>query len=157
MPLPATATWKLPGDLGRRYGAVSGDLVASRARTRYGSRDGGVHNTATITGRTGAAGCVLAQPNFAGGYKSDNLIWIDLEMTGLLPDTDSIIEIATVVTDKELNILASGPALAIHQPEAVLAGMDAWNQNQHGSSGLLTRVRASDVSVGAGKPVSATA
>jgi oligoribonuclease len=82
-------------------------------------------------------------------HNRDNLIWIDLEMTGLKPDTDSIIEIATVVTDKELNILGAGPALAIHQPEPVLAGMDDWNQNQHGSSGLLARVRASDVSVGA--------
>jgi oligoribonuclease len=80
--------------------------------------------------------------------KSDNLIWIDLEMTGLKTDSDSIIEIATVVTDKELNILAAGPVLAIHQAESVLAGMDDWNQNQHGSSGLLTRVRASSVSVG---------
>jgi oligoribonuclease len=80
--------------------------------------------------------------------KNDNLIWIDLEMTGLKTDSDSIIEIATVVTDKELNILAAGPALAIHQPESVLAGMDDWNQHQHGSSGLLARVRASSVSVG---------
>jgi oligoribonuclease len=79
---------------------------------------------------------------------SDNLIWIDLEMTGLLPDSDRIIEIATVVTDKELNILAAGPVLAIHQPESALAAMDDWNQKQHGSSGLLARVRASDVSVG---------
>lgn len=78
--------------------------------------------------------------------KSDNLIWIDLEMTGLKTDSDSIIEVATVVTDKELNILATGPVLAIHQPESVLAGMDDWNQNQHGSSGLLVRVRASSVS-----------
>jgi oligoribonuclease len=79
----------------------------------------------------------------------DNLIWIDLEMTGLKPDTDAIIEIATVVTDKELTILAEGPVLAIHQPEAALAGMDDWNQKQHGSSGLLARVRASHVSVAA--------
>ena len=63
------------------------------------------------------------------------LIWIDLEMTGLLPDSDQIIEIATVVTDKDLNIIAEGPELAIHQPEEVLARMDAWNQRQHGSSG----------------------
>ncbi|HET9388385.1 MAG TPA: oligoribonuclease [Steroidobacteraceae bacterium] len=76
----------------------------------------------------------------------DNLIWIDLEMTGLKPDTDSIIEIATVVTDKELTVLAEGPVLAIHQSQEVLDRMDEWNQKQHGSSGLIARVRASDVS-----------
>ena len=60
-----------------------------------------------------------------------------------MPDSDQIIEIATVVTDKDLNVLAEGPELAIHQPEEVLARMDAWNQRQHGSSGLMARVRAS--------------
>jgi len=78
---------------------------------------------------------------------ADYLIWIDLEMTGLKPDSDAIIEIATVVTDKELGIIADGPVLAIHQGEEVLATMDAWNQRQHGSSGLLARVRASQVTV----------
>ncbi len=77
----------------------------------------------------------------------DYLIWIDLEMTGLKTDSDSIIEIATVVTDKELTVLADGPVIAIHQPEEVLARMDDWNQRQHGSSGLLARVRASRVTV----------
>ncbi len=72
-----------------------------------------------------------------------NMIWIDLEMTGLDPQNDSIIEIATVVTDKNLNVLAEGPVLAVHQPEAVLARMDDWNQKQHGGSGLIQRVRDS--------------
>jgi oligoribonuclease len=70
----------------------------------------------------------------------DNLIWIDLEMTGLCPDTDSIIEIATVVTDRNLQILAEGPQLAIHHEEARLLAMDDWNRNQHTKSGLWQRV-----------------
>ncbi|MBL8251185.1 MAG: oligoribonuclease [Candidatus Competibacter sp.] len=73
----------------------------------------------------------------------DNLIWIDLEMTGLNTQTDRIIEIATVVTDSQLAILAEGPTLAVHQSDAVLAAMDNWNQKQHGESGLIGRVRAS--------------
>ena len=77
---------------------------------------------------------------------NEHLIWIDLEMTGLKPDVDVIIEIATVVTDKQLNVIAEGPNLAIHQPESALAGMDEWNQKQHGSSGLIARVRASEIS-----------
>src|SRR6202035_4412031 len=71
---------------------------------------------------------------------------IDLEVTGLKPDADSILEIATLVTDKELNVIADGPVFAIHQPEEVLALMDEWNTKQHGSSGLAARVRASTVS-----------
>ena len=74
---------------------------------------------------------------------ADNLIWIDLEMTGLDTDHDLIIEIATIVTDTELKILAEGPVLALHQPEAALSQMDEWNTRQHGQSGLLERVRAS--------------
>src|SRR5213082_367909 len=77
----------------------------------------------------------------------DYLVWIDLEMTGLKPDTDSIIEIATMVTDRDLELVADGPVLAIHQPDEVLARMDDWNQRQHSSSGLLARVRASRTSV----------
>lgn len=72
-----------------------------------------------------------------------NLIWIDLEMTGLDTFNDQVIEIATVITDKELNILAQGPVIAIHQEDAVLDKMDEWNQKQHGQSGLVERVRAS--------------
>src|SRR3954464_6927627 len=76
---------------------------------------------------------------------SDHLIWIDLEMTGLKPESDVIIEIATVVTDKHLEVIAEGPNLAIHQPDAVLATMDEWNTRQHGASGLTTRVKASPI------------
>lgn len=74
-----------------------------------------------------------------------NLIWIDLEMTGLSPDRDRIIEIATLVTDKDLNVLAEGPVFAIHQSDEALAGMDEWNTRQHGQSGLTERVRQSSV------------
>lgn len=76
--------------------------------------------------------------------KRDNLIWIDLEMTGLNPDTDRIIEIATIVTDAQLNILAEGPMLAVHQSDEVLSQMDEWNTTQHGGSGLVDRVRQSE-------------
>jgi oligoribonuclease len=75
----------------------------------------------------------------------DNLIWIDLEMTGLVPESDLIIEIATIVTDKHLNVLAEGPVFAVHQTEAVLGAMDDWNRNQHGRSGLSARVLASAI------------
>ncbi|WP_299019650.1 oligoribonuclease [uncultured Photobacterium sp.] len=74
-----------------------------------------------------------------------NLIWIDLEMTGLDPETHQIIEIATIVTDAQLNILAEGPVLAIHQPEAELAKMDEWCTTTHTNSGLVERVRQSKV------------
>jgi oligoribonuclease len=79
----------------------------------------------------------------------DNLIWIDLEMTGLSPETDLIIEIATIVTDKHLTVLAEGPVIAVRQSAAVLAAMDDWNRKQHGSSGLAERVLASRVDTGA--------
>jgi oligoribonuclease len=72
-----------------------------------------------------------------------NLIWVDMEMTGLNPETDRIIEVAVVVTDPNLNILAEGPVFAIHQPDSVLDGMDAWNKGTHGRSGLIDRVKSS--------------
>ena len=74
-----------------------------------------------------------------------HLIWIDLEMTGLNPDSDLIIEIATVVTDKDLTIVANGPVLAVHQTDVALAAMDEWNQKHHGQSGLIERVKASTI------------
>jgi oligoribonuclease len=76
----------------------------------------------------------------------DNLAWIDLEMTGLDPDTDRIIEIATLVTNRDLDVLAEGPVIAIHHPEPVLELMDDWNRATHGASGLLDRVRGSSSS-----------
>ena len=74
---------------------------------------------------------------------TNNLIWIDLEMTGLDTQRDEIIEIATVVTDATLNIVAEGPVIAIHQSQQMLEGMDEWNQRQHGGSGLIERVKCS--------------
>ena len=73
----------------------------------------------------------------------NNLIWIDLEMTGLDTQNDQIIEIATMVTDADLNVLAEGPMIAIHQAQSILDGMDEWNTNQHGKSGLTRRVQKS--------------
>lgn len=75
----------------------------------------------------------------------NNLIWIDLEMTGLVPETHRIIEIATIVTDSKLNVLEEGPVIAVHQSDAELAAMDEWNTRQHGQSGLVQRVRKSTI------------
>lgn len=74
-----------------------------------------------------------------------NLIWVDLEMTGLDPETDRIIEVAMVVTDPDLNVLGEAPVFAIHQSDEILNGMDAWNKGTHGRSGLIDRVKASNV------------
>ena len=74
----------------------------------------------------------------------DNLIWIDLEMSGLDTVHDKIIEIAIIVTDSKLNIIAEGPVIAIHQPPSIIQGMDAWNQITHSKSGLIQRVETSD-------------
>ena len=77
--------------------------------------------------------------------RGECLIWIDLEMTGLNPDFDRIIEIATVITNYDLDVVAEGPVLAIHQSEETLAGMDSWNQRTHNDSGLINRVRKSKI------------
>lgn len=77
------------------------------------------------------------------GPVADALVWIDLEMTGLRPETDRILEIATLVTTSRLEIVAEGPSLAVHQDESILAAMDEWNRSHHAASGLLDRVRAS--------------
>lgn len=75
----------------------------------------------------------------------NNLVWVDMEMTGLVPERDRVIEIAVVVTDAQLQVLAEGPVIAVHQDDATLATMDEWNRNTHGRSGLTERVRASTV------------
>lgn len=86
----------------------------------------------------------MSEPS-AAGARRDLLIWIDLEMTGLDPDRERIIEVATLITDGELNLIAEGPVLAVHQPDALLEGMDEWNQKTHGESGLVRRVRESTI------------
>ena len=73
----------------------------------------------------------------------DNLIWLDMEMTGLDPDNDKIIELAAVITDPELNVLAESPVLVVHQSDAIMNAMDDWNKNTHGRSGLIEKVKAS--------------
>jgi oligoribonuclease len=79
----------------------------------------------------------------ASNNPADNLIWVDLEMTGLQPDADRIIEMAVLVTDSQLELLAEGPVLVVHQPDEVLDAMDSWNKGTHAKSGLIERVRAS--------------
>jgi oligoribonuclease len=73
----------------------------------------------------------------------NNLIWIDMEMTGLVPDSDRIIEVAILVTDAQLNLVAEGPVLVVRQPDEVLSAMDSWNKGVHGKSGLIDKVKAS--------------
>jgi oligoribonuclease len=94
---------------------------------------------ATESNAPGSAPATPVRPN------EFNLVWVDMEMTGLDPDNDRIIEVAVVVTDSSLNVLAEGPVFAIHQPDEVLDRMDAWNKGTHGRSGLIDRVKASTV------------
>src|SRR5579872_6998326 len=79
------------------------------------------------------------------GFNTENLIWIDLEMTGLDPEKERIIEMATIVTDPQLNTIAESPIFTIHQSDELIAAMDSWNTKQHNASGLITRVKASRV------------
>ena len=95
-------------------------------------------------------GTVFVPP---GRPDESRLVWLDMEMTGLHPDIDRIIEVAMVVTDSELNLLAEGPVLAIHQPDTVLDAMDKWNQSTHGKSGLIDRVRASTLTEAAAQRI----
>lgn len=85
----------------------------------------------------------MTSPAATSVKSENNLVWLDMEMTGLQPDTDRIIEVAVVVTDAELNILTEGPVLVIHQPDSVLDAMDNWNKGTHGRSGLIDKVKAS--------------
>jgi oligoribonuclease len=89
---------------------------------------------------------VNATSNQAERPNEFNLVWVDMEMTGLEPDKDKIIEVAVVVTDSNLNILGEGPVFAIHQSDEILDGMDSWNKGTHGRSGLIERVKTSTVS-----------
>jgi len=82
-----------------------------------------------------------------GMANKSNLVWIDMEMTGLDPDSDYVLEIATIVTDSDLNVIAEGPVIAVHQPDDVLDAMDDWCTKTHGESGLTARVKASAISV----------
>jgi oligoribonuclease len=93
---------------------------------------------------------IMSQPSLVSGsrsncYSENNLVWIDMEMSGLNPDSDRVLEIAMVITDAELIVIGEGPVLVISQPEAVLLGMDSWNTGTHGRSGLTDRVRASSL------------
>lgn len=85
---------------------------------------------------------MVAQSNV---INSDNLIWLDMEMSGLLPESDRILELAAVVTDANLNVLAESPVFVVHQTDKVLDGMDAWNKGTHGRSGLIEKVKSSEL------------
>lgn len=91
--------------------------------------------------QAGAAPQGVAQPGVA--QHESRLVWLDMEMTGLEPETDRIIEVAVVVTEPDLTVVAEGPVLVVHQPDSVLDAMDSWNKNTHGKSGLIDKVKAS--------------
>lgn len=87
----------------------------------------------------------MAATNNMPDPRTQRLVWIDLEMTGLDPERERIIEVATLITDADLNVVAEGPVIAVHQPDTLLEAMDDWNQKTHGGSGLVDRVRSSDI------------
>jgi len=117
-------------------GAAAGPVAAAQAGTSLGPG-----NAADAAGAPEAASRVLV----GDGTDETRLVWVDMEMTGLRPEIDRVIEIAIVVTDSDLNPLAEGPVLVIHQPDAVLDAMDAWNTATHGRSGLTEQVRRSRI------------
>ena len=91
----------------------------------------------------------MSTENKGSGNKTDPMIWVDMEMSGLKPDSDRILEIAMIVTDAHLNIIATAPVWVVHQTDEVLGGMDAWNTGTHTKSGLVDKVRASNLDEGA--------
>ncbi len=95
-----------------------------------------------ISQAAASTGAAIAR---SGHYDENNLVWVDMEMSGLNPDSDRVIEIAVVVTDSQLQVIAEGPVIAVFQPDAVLDAMDEWNRSTHGRSGLTARVRASTI------------
>lgn len=102
-------------------------------------------NESTLSGPSAALSLAVFFGCSPGGVVVSNLVWMDLEMTGLDPERDVILEMATIITDGDLNVIAEGPVLALHQSEATLAGMDEWNTTHHTASGLVQRVRTEGV------------
>jgi oligoribonuclease len=149
-----------------RYGgAVGGDMadVANFQPQAYGQGQGEGEEKERVKSESRNGGQAVRKSGFSmesGNYmagNANNLVWLDMEMTGLNPDGDRIIEMAMVVTNSELEMVAESPAWVVHQSDAILAGMDDWNQKTHGRSGLIDKVKASTmdeaaVEAGAGIP-----
>jgi oligoribonuclease len=101
--------------------------------------------TPSATERGAAAGSGAVATTRSERFGENNIVWVDMEMTGLNPDSDRVIEVAVVITDAQLEVIAEGPVVAVHQDERVLGAMDDWNTSTHGRSGLTARVRASTI------------